>query len=87
MHLRVQAHELGEARAADVALEVAGGGLHARRAEGEQQRLHRVGVRVGVGVTVTVTITVTVAVRVRADLLLEQRERRAHSELRHGCQR
>ena len=52
MHLRVQAHELGEARAADVALEVAGGGLHARGAEGEQQRLHRVGFRVGVGVGV-----------------------------------
>ena len=85
----MEAHELGEARAADVALEVAGGGLHARRAEGEQQRLHRVGATVGVTVTVTVTVTfrVTVRVRVRADLLLEQRERRAHSELRHGCQR
>ena len=46
----MEAHELGEARAADVALEVAGGGLHARRAEGEQQRLLRVGVGVRVGI-------------------------------------
>ena len=35
----MEAHELGEPLAADVALEVSRGRLHARRAEREEQRL------------------------------------------------